>query len=417
MNDQTIYWVWLQQALGYASNKILPVLCRYTFAEEFYGASIKEKLLCADFTLKQRRALENISLQEADAIINRCKKCGIEIVTPNDEAYPERLSDIPNPPAALYVKGGMEALNSYLPVAVVGTRNMTVYGKQHTFDFAYGMAKNGVTVISGGALGVDSTAHSGALQAGGQTVCVLGCGIESGYLRDNKPLRELISRNGALISEYPPDYPASRYTFPARNRIISGLSKGVLVVEAGERSGALITANLALEQNRDVFAVPGDIASPYSKGTNELIKQGAKAVTNFGEVLSEYIPEDTIKSVSPQEVRRSNPDCCYSGEKENKPSERKERRTTAYTKNNSANEIHKESVICKKITREQLAGLSANAQKIMNLFFKEKEMFSDSITELSGLSAGEVSAAVTELEINGFITPSQGRKYKATVEL
>lgn len=416
MNDQTIYWVWLQQAIGYASNKILPVLCRYTFAEDFYGASIKEKLLCADFSLKQRRALENISIQEADAVINRCKKCGIEIVTPNDEAYPERLSDIVNPPAVLYVRGSMEVLNSDLPIAVVGTRNMTVYGKRHTFDFAYGMAKNGVTVISGGALGVDSTAHSGVLQAGGQTVCVLGCGIESGYLRDNKPLRELISKHGALISEYPPDYPASRYTFPARNRIISGLSKGVLVVEAGERSGALITANLALEQNRDVFAVPGDIASPYSKGTNELIKQGAKAVTDFSEVLSEYISEDTIESVSPQEMRKAHFDG-YSGVKEKKPSERKGRGNTTYSKNNSANEIYKESVICKKITREQLTGLSENAQKIMNLFFKEKEMFSDSITELSGLSAGEVSAAVTELEINGFITPSQGRKYKATVEL
>ncbi len=416
MNDQTIYWVWLQQALGYAANKIIPVLCRYTFAEEFYSATIKEKLLCADFSLKQRRALENISLQEAEAIINRCKKCGIEIVTPNDEAYPERLSDIPNPPAALYVKGSMEVLNSDLPVAIVGTRNMTVYGKRHTFNFAYGMAKNGVTVISGGALGVDSTAHNGALQAGGLTVCVLGCGIESGYLRDNKPLRELISTHGALVSEYPPDYPASRYTFPARNRIISGLSKGVLVVEAGERSGALITANLALEQNRDVFAVPGDIASPYSKGPNALINQGAKAVTDFSEVLSEYIPEDTIKSVSPQAVRRTDPDC-YSGEKENKHSERKDRRNKAYSKNNAANEIHKESVICKKITREQLTGLSKNAQKVMNLFFKEKEMYSDSITELSGLSAGEVSAAVTELEMNGFVTPSQGRKYKAEVEL
>jgi len=202
--------------------------------------------------------------------------------------FPSRLKEIPKPPKQLFVRGEILPCDD-VAIAIVGARKHTPYGKQVAYDFAYDLAKNGVTIVSGLALGIDSEAHKGALDAGGRTIAVLGSGIDdkSIYPYSHKSLAEQVILNGALISEYEPGTPALPYQFPERNRIVSGLALGVLIVEAKEKSGSLITAKLALEQNKDIFSIPGNIFSPMSKGTNKLIQQGAKLVTKVEDILEE----------------------------------------------------------------------------------------------------------------------------------
>ena len=210
----------------------------------------------------------------------------IKEVDLNDKKYPPLLKKIYMPPARLFVKGDLLPLDENA-VAIVGTRRATLYGLEQCERIAYDLAIRGITVVSGMARGIDSAAHRGALKARGRTIAVLGSGHNHIYPRENKELYEEIAKKGAVISEFPPDVPPFKLNFPRRNRIISGLSKGVLVVEAAQRSGALITAGFALNEGREVFALPGNINSARSSGTNALIKEGAKLVSNATDILEE----------------------------------------------------------------------------------------------------------------------------------
>ncbi len=205
-----------------------------------------------------------------------------------DKNYPESLKHIQNPPKKLFVRGEI-LLEDKTAIAIVGARKHTSYGKQVAYDFAYTLAKSGVTIVSGLALGIDSEAHKGALDAGGRTLAVLGSGIDDNsiYPYSHKSLAERIIKNGALISEYEPGTPGLKHHFPERNRIVAGLSVGILIVEAQKRSGSLITAKLALEQGKDIFAIPGPIFSKMSEGTNKLIQQGAKLAMTPNDILEE----------------------------------------------------------------------------------------------------------------------------------
>lgn len=218
--------------------------------------------------------------------IDKAKNLGVSIITWDDETYPALLRNIHNPPTVLYVKGPVEYLNSPC-LAVVGARAATSYGRQVSEDISYQLARRGITIVSGLALGVDAAAHNGALNAGGMTIAVLGCGIDVVYPHQNKKLFEKIVDKGLLISEYPFGTRPESFRFPARNRIISGLALGVLVVEAARRSGSLITAELALEQGREVYAVPGMVHSPKSEGTHRLLQEGAKLVQHVDNIIEE----------------------------------------------------------------------------------------------------------------------------------
>ena len=209
---------------------------------------------------------------------------GINILTWEDEQYPLRLKEIDQPPPVLYIRGTFTTEDSWA-VAVVGTRRVTAYGRQVTEELASFLAANGVTVISGLARGVDSIAHQSALKAGGRTIAVLGCGVDRIYPPEHVQLAGKIMISGALISDYAPNTPPDASNFPPRNRIISGLSMATVVVEAGETSGALITAQFAIDQGREVFAVPGNIFAPQSKGTNRLIAQGAHPMISVRDLL------------------------------------------------------------------------------------------------------------------------------------
>lgn len=229
-----------------------------------------------------------------DEEIARVHRLGATFLTLADDAYPFMLKSLPDAPPVLYVLGELTAQDAR-SLAVVGTRKATKQGRDAAFDLSQQLAANGVTIISGLAPGIDASAHQGALQAGGRTIAVLGSGINVIYPRENADLARRITQHGALISEFPIGTPPEGRNFPRRNRVISGLSLGVLVVEAPENSGALITANVAAEQGRDVFAVPASIYNQMATGTNRLIQDGAKLVMNVEDILSELnITHETI---------------------------------------------------------------------------------------------------------------------------
>jgi DNA processing protein len=235
-----------------------------------------------------------------DACLAQAQKAGITILTWESAAYPAYLREIPTAPPVLYLQGELQEIDR-LGVAVVGTRRLTAYGRQVTRDIVSGLVRNGVTIISGLARGIDAVAHQAALDAGGRTIAVLGSGLDCIYPAENRSLvKEIISGRGAVISEYGLGVQPEAKNFPPRNRVISGLSLGVIVVEAGKRSGALITANFALEQGRDVFAVPGNINSVASKGPNRLIQDGAKLVTCADDVLDELNLQMVVEQTAVQ---------------------------------------------------------------------------------------------------------------------
>lgn len=254
--DKRAYWVWLQHALGAGSSKQNRILTGYRTLSDFYAAGMEGWLLEGYFTHSELEKLNSFSASDAAALIEYSEKIGQRVVTPECNGYPELLRHIHNPPCALYVKGTLPDFSEAVSISVVGTRKATATGIATAHSFSFELAKQGAVVVSGGALGIDTAAHKGALQAGGKTVCVLGCGIDFNYLISNVSLRAAIANSGAVVSEYPPHTQAANSNFPIRNRIISGLSLGTLVVEAAGRSGSLITADYALEQGRDVFAVP-----------------------------------------------------------------------------------------------------------------------------------------------------------------
>jgi len=245
----------------------------------------KEALLRAGFTSDNYEALHSQYIKdEANRILEYCQKNKIKILTLNDEEYPELLKFIYDPPMVLYVRGTIPKLNA---VAMVGSRKASGYGIETAVKLSSQLALAGILVVSGMARGIDTASHCGAMKEERPTVAVLGCGVDITYPPENQSLMERIIEYGAVVSEFPPGTRPAPYNFPSRNRIISGMSSGTVVVEAGLKSGSLITAKYALEQGREVFAVPGNINLLNSQGTNMLIKDGAKIVLNVEDILEE----------------------------------------------------------------------------------------------------------------------------------
>lgn len=225
--------------------------------------------------------------------IERAHSDGARLVVYSDPDYPPLLKEIPDPPPCFYLKGALHPSDA-LAIAAVGTRRPTAYGRYATESLCKGLSSYGFTVVSGMARGIDGIAHRATLDAGGRTIAILGNGIHRIYPPEHRDLMKLITQQGAILSELPPDAPPDRTHFPRRNRLISGVTLGTLVVEAAARSGSLITARLALEQGREVFAVPGAISSPMSRGTHALIKQGAKLVEGIEDIVEEFPLQLTI---------------------------------------------------------------------------------------------------------------------------
>ncbi len=253
-------------------------------------ASLKELQQIEDIRNARARSIAEFDAWDlVDQELAKIDELGIKAITFADRGYPESLRQIDDAPVLIYMKGEIRDEDKYA-IGIVGSRNMTPYGKQMAETLSSELAKKGLTIVSGMARGIDTTAHRGALKMKGRSIAVLGCGIDQPYPPENIKLFEELCKNGAVISECPLGAPPSKENFPKRNRLISGLSLGVLVVEAAAGSGSLITANYALEQGKDIFAVPGNITSMYSVGTNSLIKKGAKLVQNADDIMQELTP-------------------------------------------------------------------------------------------------------------------------------
>ncbi len=390
MTDNTKYYIWLSLGLGFASKKVLFAFAAYDGdIEILYKGGERELRYFGMFSEGEIDRLLKTKLSDAEKIIEKCSELGYEIIDITEDRYPQILRCIDDAPAVLYVDGNLPYFDKIRSVSVIGTRKATVYGIRTAFELGANLAKNGFCVVSGGALGIDCAAHRGALQVGGKTVCVLGCGLDVDYLRENKAMRKQIAEKGAVISEYPPETPASPHNFPQRNRIISGLTQGTVVVEAPLKSGSMITVGCALEQCRDVFAVMGNVDSPYSEGTNALIKEGAIPVTSYKDITDFYLgPDDRPQKPLeiPEEAILSVPN--------------KNKNPFDTTKSeNSPVPTHRENL-----------SLSEDEKKVYYLIGQDP-IHVDKIAEKTGLAIPKVLRIISSLEIRDLIKNIEGRNY------
>lgn len=397
----TEYWLWLQCALG-AGAKTDELIAYFGDPEKMYNAGSNEWRLSGLLTDKKINALKSISPSETGGIFRECKSKGYSIITPDSVNYPERFKQLRDMPLVLYALGDTSVLKDTVSIGVVGTRNASNYGIETAQKLSFALASCGVTIVSGGALGIDSEAHAGAMLAKGRTVAFLGCGLSFDYLKENASLRRAITKYGAVVSEFAPFTPASRTTFPIRNRLISGLTLGTLVIEAGIKSGSLITANYALEQGKDVFAVPGDIVRSSFDGANHLIKNGAKPVFSAMDILSEYeyLYGDLIDFSKAETSLSQIPYVEY----------RKTKKAVVSEKT-----IVKEKSVEEKSTKEKKSELddsfSNEAKKVYSVLSSEPTHVDD-ILRQTALKMSDVLSALTELELMGEVEGVEGKKYK-----
>ena len=386
------YWVWLAECRGVSNQARLALLRHFGSPEDVFYADTGEILLTEGITREQAKALEDHKLNKADKILADCQRLGLRILTIQDAEYPGRLQNIYDPPCLLYVKGRLPAIDEEAAVAVVGTRDCTPYGVACAEKLGYGLSSGGAVVVSGLAKGIDAAASRGALRAGGVTVGVVGNGLDVHYPYESRYLYEDIAAAGALLSEYPPGTEPAGNHFPARNRIISGLSLATLVVEAPERSGALITAETALEQGRDVFAVPGPIDAPASVGCNRLIRDGAGLVSDAWDILREYAGRFPEK-LKQDEAREQPAVLGYQARQKSEPKPVP-----------PSLDLNKSS-----LTDDQLNLLRAMSD--------EEPALVDDLIEQTGIPTRRVLSALTLLEMEQLVTQHSGKRYTRAVTL
>ena len=419
----TLYWVWLAESIGAGSRAYAPLLERFGSPYEIYRADEEELYRIPDVSEGELASLCDKDLVRSHKIVDYCTKNGVGILTYDNEKFPERLKKLRNSPIVLYYKGRLPDIDRRLLIAVVGTRKTTEYGEQTAYKMGYELSASGAVVVSGMALGIDGIAACGALEAGGVTLAVLGCGIDVVYPKEHKALMEAILRRGAVLTEFAPGTPPIGYHFPIRNRIISGLCQGTLVVEADAKSGALITANEALYQGRDVYALPGNIDGINSAGTNKLLKEGAKIVTKVDDIIDdhEFLYSD---SISYERLKRAKDESFYSREVIEKYGVSSRR--TSFAKKKKADDSAPD-------TKEQKKPVEKKEKKLFGGMLKKKkeadisllddiekrvlEMLPDagsaSVDSLSraDLPASEVMGTLTMLEIKGFVECLPGGLY------
>lgn len=410
-----VHWIWLAHRPGFGPRTKAQLLEHFRDPEAVYYAD-EEALGQLGLSSDVRAALLDKNLDSSEKILEDCQKKRLNILTLQDAAYPSRLKNIPDPPLVLYYKGQLPDFGGLPVIGVVGTRKASAYGLTVAKRMGYQIGKCGGLVVSGMAYGIDGLAMSGALTAGAKTVGVLGCGADIVYPQSNRSLFRDVERYGCILSEFAPGQNAAKWTFPMRNRIISGLSCGVLVVEAPEKSGALITARLALEQGRDVFAVPGNIDMPTCAGSNELLRDGAIMVSSGWDVLSEY------ESLFPDKIHREDAPCLQRAypqeiarqEGETTPakvaqSPRIPEETTRLKKNLEKKSIDKEPVEAYSDVNVDLSRLSEDEQRIV-LCLKNGQRLVDDVIAETGMTTGKLLAVLTMLELKGIIRRLPGKR-------
>lgn len=385
-------WLWFATACIPGSSYAGKLLSSFDSAEDVYDYDFAVSNDFEHLPPNVLSALSQKSLSTAQKLYEYCDEHDIGLLPYCDRRYPAKLRMIKHPPALLYYIGRLPDFGNYVTIASVGTRSCTEYGLKAAERICYDLARAGVAVVSGMALGVDAASHIAALNANGLTIAVLGSGVDVIYPRGNEELYHQICRNGLVLSEYPPLSSASKTTFPERNRIISGLCNGVLVVEADQKSGALITAKDALFQGRDLFAVPGNIFSPTSAGTNQLVQDGAKLVTDAYDILVEYQDIHGDKLILGS--ARTAPALSL---KPAKAASSQKIKTTPQDKNKKIKQVL----------------LSENEKAVFNTL-SPMPMSADAIAQVCALPTGKVVSILMALEIKQLVKELPGGQYIKT---
>lgn len=387
-----LHWVWLGLALPPGSRLIDEILRQFPDPEEFFLAGETGIAQIGRISRADALYIRNTELSDAEKAMETAEEYGAAVLCRNSPEYPQRLLEIETAPAVLYAKGDLSCLNKAPAIAAIGTRRISDYGRRISGVIGGGLGKAGAVVVSGMAQGVDSACHEACLDAGGKTVAVQGCGICNVFPAENEELKERIIANGAVISEFAPDAEPQSSFFPIRNRIISGMSMGVCVVEAAARSGTSITARIAAEQGRKVFAVPADVLRPTSQGTLRLLRSGAIPVASAADILSEYESEFPAEFAAAKNVL---------------PTQSREQKNAA----RSVPE-HSPRQSDLRVKRAAPEGISPEAAAVYGVIGFEP-LSADEISDMAKLSSGQTSAALTELEIFGLIAPAAGRRFVA----
>jgi DNA processing protein len=376
-SEESMHWLALRMAAGVGTRKAGQLVEVFRTPQAIFRAS-PDELQAAGLSPAAAQSISSgCAFEEAAMQHEKVHQMGVELVPITDSRYPPRLREIFDPPPLLYARGRVELL-SHLMLGVVGTRRPTAYGTQVATRLAKDLSEAGLTIASGMARGIDTAAHRAVLDAGGDTVAVFGCGVDEVYPSENRKLAETLAEKGLLISEFPMGAPPFPQNFPVRNRIISGMSAGVLVVEGGEYSGSTITAKLAAEQNREMFAVPGNVTSKMSWGPNLLIKQGAKLVQEWNDDVSELKAED--------------------------------RRTLV-------EQVRSKLNLNDKSVGESMAGFpaseaSSHARLVLKALKHDAPVTMEGLVEtLEGLTLSDIMACLFELEMGGQVRQLPGKSY------
>lgn len=411
------HWIWFAHRPAVNDRMRLALLQHFSDPEDIYYADDGAFDHIEGLTPEAKESLQEKSLLEAEEILDRCDREGLQLLTYRDAAYPMRLKNIPDPPMVLYYKGQLPELDASPVIGIVGTRKASAYGLQTAKRLGYQIGSCGGIVVSGMAYGIDGLAMSGALTAGAKVVGVLGCGADIVYPVSNRALFRDVEQYGCILSEFPPGMPPSKWTFPKRNRIISGLSCGVLVVEAPEKSGALITARLAADQGRDVFAVPGNVDQPTCTGSNRLLRDGAIVATSGWEVLCEYeaLYPDKLRKITDQSRQTVYSDelalAAAQQEKTLPKVAQKPRslgRKSGLKKNLEKKTIDNSGSTAYSDVNKEKPKLSEEEQKILSALGTGERLVDDVIAE-TGIGAGKLLGLLTMLEVKGVLKQLPGK--------
>lgn len=413
-----VHWIWLAHRPSLNDRAKVTLLQHFRDPEDIFFADSGAFDHIDGLGEEARRSLWDKDLRPAEEILEACDRERLHILTYRDAAYPVRLKNIPDPPIVLYYKGQLPDFDGLPVIAVVGTRKASAYGMTAAKRMGYQIGRCGGIVVSGMAYGIDGMAMSGALTAGQKVVGVLGCGADIVYPLSNRALFRDVEAYGCILSEFPPGAQPTRWSFPKRNRIISGLSNGVLVVEAPEKSGALITAHLAAEQGRDVFVVPGNIDQPSFVGSNRLLRDGAIMVSSGWDILSEY------EALYPDKIRRNDVQVRQSAyaEEVQKAATEAEKPLPKVAqmprlpgnKENLKKELDKKAIDKERSAtysdvNDILQSLSGDEQSIAAALQEGERLVDDVIAE-TGMTANKLLAALTILEVKGIIRRLPGRR-------
>ena len=408
-----IHWIWLSMRSMHDREK-LAALEHFHDPEDIFFAQAEHYAQVSCLSEGAVKALTDKNLRPAEKVLADCARGKIHMLTFRDGAYPARLKNIADPPMVLYYKGTLPDFDGLPVIGVVGTRKASLYGMTAAKRLGYQIGRCGGMVVSGAASGIDSAAMQGALTADAPVVGILGCGVDVVYPPSNKGLFADTERHGCLISEFVPGTPPYKWNFPKRNRIISGISDGVLVVEAPEISGALITARQALEQGRDVFVVPGNIDVPTCAGSNALLRDGAILARSGWEVVSEYL------HLYPNRIRKENGAgrlTAYADEVENqeRPMPKVAQKAELPRAGSEKPETKKKKVIDNAETSayhdgcKEIPNLTPNEQAVMDQLAAGERLVDDVIAA-AGLPSGQILAALTMLEVKGLVKTLPGRR-------